>query len=207
MKTTHVTRALAVGVALIMTLSSCTWLRRLAYEGFGRDGWQQPERVIGELGLAPGSRVADLGAGGGYFTFRLADAVGDGGKVYAVDVDPGMLQYLEERTAEQGYENVDTVLAEYDDPLLPKAGVDLIFSCNTYHHLEDRPAYFKRASKYLAADGRIAIIEYTGEGWFNTLFGHSTSSEVIRSEMEAAGYRLQREHDFLSRQSFLIFSQ
>ena len=98
------------------------------------------------------------------------------------------------------------VRAEYDDPSLPVRSLDLIFSSNTYHHIENRVGYFANARKYLRNDGRIAIIEFNGRGWFQTLFGHHTPSEVIKKEMQAAGYRLTHEFDFLSKQSFLVFS-
>jgi ubiquinone/menaquinone biosynthesis C-methylase UbiE len=185
--------------------TGCTRLKRWAYEGFGRDGWQQPEQVVEALSLEPGDRVADLGAGGGYFTFRLADAVGAKGRVYAVDVDEGMIDHLREQAEKEDRGNVAVVLAEYDDPLLPEAGVDLIFTCNTYHHIEDRTAYFARAKRSLAAEGRVAIVEYKPRGWFQKIFPHATSAEAIRTEMEAAGYRLAREHDFLERQHFMVF--
>jgi arsenite methyltransferase len=200
----HLGVALAVA-ALLVPLGSCGQLKRFAYEGFGRDRWQHPEAVVAALGLAPGDRVADLGAGGGYFTFRLADVVGPGGRVYAVDVDNDMVDHLQKRAAQQGYRNVEPILAAPDDARLP-APVDLIFTCNTYHHLTDRPTYFARAKRYLAPNGRIAIIDANGTGWFARMFGHATPPDAIRSELDAAGYRLDREHAFLARQSFLVFS-
>lgn len=195
---------LAVGLVLA---TGCGAIKRCAYSGPGRDEWQQPERVVAALELRGGERVADLGAGGGYFTFRLADAVGPEGIVYAVDVDPDMVDYLRERAREEDRANVVPVLADFDDPKLPEA-VDLIFSTNTYHHLEDRSAYFAGVAGDLRPGGRIAIVELSGVGWFHRLMsGHSTPASVIRSEMEAAGYREVERHDFLSRQSFLIFER
>ena len=191
---------------LVASLSGCAAWKRIAYDGFfGRDGWQQPERVVEVLEIRPGARVADLGAGGGYFTFRLADAVGPDGRVYAVDVDRDMTDYLGERAREEGLDNVVVVLAQYDDPLLPEAGVDLIFTVNTYHHFKDRSAYFARAARALAPGGRVAVIDFRPEGLFQRLFPHSTSAEVIRTEMESAGYRLDAEYDFLEDQSFQVF--
>jgi ubiquinone/menaquinone biosynthesis C-methylase UbiE len=200
-------RALALLVVLVAVLAGgCSRAKRFGYEGFGRDEWQQPDRVVESLRIESGARVADLGAGGGYFTFRLADAAGPEGTVYAVDVDPGMIEYLRERALEAGRRNVAPVLAEPDDPLLPDAGVDLIFVCNTYHHVEDRVAYFAQARRYLRPDGRVAIIDFLPEGWIQKIFPHGTSSEVIQREMRAAGYRLEQEHHFLSRQAFLVFA-
>src|SRR3990172_9550282 len=112
-------RRLPAAVLALVSLASlavaCTQLKRCAYEGWGRDEWQQPERVVEALGLEPGARVADLGSGGGYFTFRLARAVGPTGKVYAVDVDEDLNAYVAERAREEGHANVETVLAEYTD--------------------------------------------------------------------------------------------
>jgi ubiquinone/menaquinone biosynthesis C-methylase UbiE len=196
-----------VGAALAVALvSGCTTLKRWAYEGFGRDRWQRPDEVIRALDIRPGAHVADLGAGGGYFTFRLAAAAGRDGRVYAVDVDPGMVDYLERRAAREGDGTVEVILAAPDDPRLPPESVDLLFTCNTYHHLEDRPAYFTRLRRSLREGGRVAVIEYDGSGLFGWLFGHATAADVIRRELESAGYRLERAYDFLPRQSFLLFA-
>jgi ubiquinone/menaquinone biosynthesis C-methylase UbiE len=193
-------------LAIVAALASgCTALKRFMYEGWGRDSWQEPERVVRELALQHGNRVADLGAGGGYFTFRLADAVGPDGRVYAVDVDEGMLEYVSGEAKDRSYDNVETILASHDDPRLPADGVDMIFTCDTYHHLADRSAYFRNAARYLRPGGRVAVIDFDGKGWFVRTFGHFTAADVIRQEMEAAGYRLEKAPAFIDRQSFQIF--
>jgi arsenite methyltransferase len=200
-------RWVPVAAALSLVLGGgCAQCKKFAYEGFGRDRSQQPERVIAALGIKPGDRIADLGAGGAYFTFRFADAVGETGMIYAIDVDPDMVEYLKSRAAADGYRNVEVIQATGDDPGLPPASIDLLFTCNTYHHLADRSAYFARAKAALRPGGRVAIIDMNGAGWFSWLFGHSTAPETIRSEMEAAGYRLEEQPDFLSQQRFLIFA-
>ena len=181
----------------------CTGLKRFFYEGFGREEWQRPAQVIEALQLAPGARVVDLGAGGGYFTFRLARAVGESGRVYAVDIDPGMITYLEKRARKEELPQVVPVLAEPADPQIPEAEIDLIFISNTFHHLEDRAAYFARLRPLLDPDGRVAVIE-VAKGGFPP--GHVTPPEQIRSELEDAGYRRVQEFDFLPRQSFQLFA-
>jgi len=192
--------------ALVLLLGGgCARWKKFAYEGFDRDRDQQPERVVEVLLLKPGDRVADLGAGGGYFTFRFAEAVGPTGRVYAVDIDPDMTDYLRTRAAEEGYGNVEVIAATADNSGLAANSIDLLFTCNTYHHLEEHTAYFQRAAAALRPGGRVAIIDLNGSGWFSWLFGHSTPAEKIRSEMAAAGYRLVEQPDFLSQQSFLIF--
>ncbi len=193
-------------VLALVHSAGCTAFKRFTYEGFNRDPWQHPQEVIRALAIQPGERVADIGAGGGYFTFRLADAVGPEGKVYAVDVDQGMIDYLAERAAKEGRGNVETILAAPDDPRLPEDGVDLIFTCNTYHHLEDRPAYFAGAKRYLRANGRVAIVDFSERSFWERIIGHATPSDLIRNEMQAAGYQLQQEHTFLPDQSFLVFA-
>jgi arsenite methyltransferase len=197
-------RLFAALLISFLALASCTRLKQCAYEGIGRDDWQKPDEVIRALAIRPGDRVADLGSGGGYFTFRLANAVGPKGNIYAVDVDKGLNDALARRAGNEGRSNVEVVLAQADDPLLPSA-VDLIFTSNTYHHLQNRERYFANLKKYLKPHGRIAIVEFNGAGWIESM-GHHTPKEVILSEMKAAGYALQQDHGFLPRQHFLIFS-
>jgi ubiquinone/menaquinone biosynthesis C-methylase UbiE len=200
-------RRFAIGWLLAALLATgCSGLKRFAYEGFDRDSWQQPERVLETLAIAPDSAVADLGAGGGYFTFRLAEAVGPGGRVYAVDVDETMTDYLAERATDEGWDNVQVILGEYEDPLLPDGEIDLLFTSNTYHHIQDRVAYFRRVRADLAPGGRIAILELNDSGWFPRWFGHHTPLETITSEMAEAGYDLQESFDFIDRQHFAIFT-
>ncbi len=201
------TRSLAVASALmaVVALTGCVGFKRWAYERGDRDAWQHPEKVIAELGITPGQRVADLGSGGGYFTFSLADAVKPDGIVYAVDVDTAMNEDLARRARERGYENIEIVMASYEDPKIPDGGVDLIFTSNTYHHItENRREYFDNARRYLNPGGRIAIIDYKREG-FRRWFGHAMERDVIESEMESAGYRLESGYDFLPKQHFLVF--
>jgi ubiquinone/menaquinone biosynthesis C-methylase UbiE len=198
-------RALALLAALTAALGCGAW-KRFAYEGFDRDSWQKPEQVIQRLGIAAGDQVADIGAGGGYFSFRLADAVGPQGRVYAVDVDDDMIGYLRERAAEEGRENVEVIRGEYADPLLPDGRIDLVFTCDTYHHLTDRSAYFRRLQADLAPGARIAILDYNATSWFARSFGHHTPKQTIEDELAAAGYRRVADHaDLIERQNFLVF--
>lgn len=191
-----VASALALVIVAAVAIGPTT-LKRWAYEDPGRDRWQQPERVVAELGLRPGEVVADLGAGGGYFTFRLAEAVGPTGKVLAVDVDSGLLDYVAREAARRGLANVETVLAAENDPRIPQP-VDLLFTCNTVHHFADRTAYFREVRKYLRPGGKVVIIDYLKKH-------RSAPPDVLTAEMAAAGYRLAKRADFLEKQSFLVF--
>ena len=172
-------------VLVALGLSGCTAeMKARAYAGADRDEWQQPERVVAALEIEPGDRVGDLGSGGGYFTFRLAEAVGSSGRVYALDVDAAMNERLEELVAERGAENVEVILAAPKDPNLPEP-VDLLFTSNTYHHIDDRQAYFERVANSLRPGGRVAVLEFRDEGFFHSILGHATAADLIRTEMEA----------------------
>jgi ubiquinone/menaquinone biosynthesis C-methylase UbiE len=201
---------LALGVALVLGLAGadCATRAKIAgYEGDDRETWQQTGRVVETLGLEPGDVVADVGSGSGWFTLPLARAVAPDGRVYAVDVDPEMNAYLEERLAEEGVENVTVVLATPDDPGLPEGTVDLVFTSNTYHHLPNQRRYFASLRPYLAPGGRVAVVEYepAKAGWFARTFGHATPKRDIVASIVAGGYRLAHDHDFLERQAFLVF--
>jgi ubiquinone/menaquinone biosynthesis C-methylase UbiE len=187
-------------------LAGCSPIKRWAYEGGSRDSWQQPERVVQALAIQPGDRVADLGSGSGYFAVRLAPAVGPEGLLYAVDVDPEMNEHLRKRLAEAGIENVELILGRYEDPLLPDGAIDLVVTVDTYHHIEERPTYFRNLQRDLAPGGRVAVIDYDGrKGWFVRLMGHYTPRDQMLREMQEAGYEVAEEHDFIDRQSFVIF--
>jgi predicted methyltransferase len=180
-------------------------LKRFLYEGFGRDRWQRPDRVIRALGLRPGMVVADLGSGTGYFTLRFARAVGPSGRVFAVDTDRQLLEAIGRRAREARL-NVETVEASEDGSRLP-AAVDLVFLSNVYHHLPAQAPYFADVRSQLAPDGRVAIIESVAQGFFRRLFGHATDPAVIRRAMGEAGYDLVATHDFVANHSFQIFGQ
>jgi len=189
-----------------LLFAGCAGLKQCAYRGVNRDQWQQPEKVIAVLQIRPGDQIADLGAGGGYFTFKLANAVGPTGKVYAVDIDREMTNLIAQEAEKDAVKNVATIVAKDDDPMLPQSGVDLVFTSNTYHHIGNRVAYFTKLRKYLRPGGKIAIIDYDRRAWIEGLLRHYTPSEFIKREMEQAGYKLQQEFDFLERQSFLVFT-
>ncbi len=174
---------------------------------FTRASWQHPDRVIESLSIRPGDSLADIGAGDGYFTFALADAVGPTGKVYAVDVSEKALKTLEQKVEEKGYTNVVVVLAKVDDPLLPDGQIDMAFLCNTYHHIENRPAYFDRLRDDLKEGGRVAILDLKGS-LLMKLIGHGdhwTATESLQNEMHEAHYRKERDWDFLPMQNFVVF--
>ncbi len=179
-------------------------LKSAVYSGPFRDRWQDPERVVGALGLEHGDRVADLGAGGGYFTYRLARAVGPEGRVYAVDPDGDMRARIRSRADRKDYTNIETVDPGDGHPSFP-APVDVVLTVNAFHHLpEDRVGYFRELAGSLEAGGRVAVVEARPQ-WY--LFGHATPPDRIRSTLDEAGYTVADEHDFLPRQSFTVFAR
>jgi ubiquinone/menaquinone biosynthesis C-methylase UbiE len=178
-------------------------LKRAAFLRSARDRWQHPDRVIAALGVREGDRVADLGAGPGYFTFRLARAVGPLGRVYAVDTDPDMSFLVTEAAARDDVRNVAVVEAADDDPMLPQP-VDLVLVVNAFHHLPVPATYLTTLSKYLRPGGRIAIIE-TRPRWFT--LGHATTPEAIAEAMNEAGYTRAAQHEIVRAQSFQVFER
>jgi ubiquinone/menaquinone biosynthesis C-methylase UbiE len=176
-----------------------------------RDQHQKPRQVIDALNLKPGLTVADLGSGSGYFTRRFIEAVTETGKVYAVDVEPEMLKYAEESVVHmhRSY-TAEFILARPDNPKLPYESIDLLFVCNTYHHLDERAKYFSDTKSSLKPGGRVAIIDFyhderSGELGFPK--HHLVPRETVIAELTDAGYKLVREHHFLPKQYFLEFTR
>ncbi|MET0404877.1 MAG: class I SAM-dependent methyltransferase, partial [Cystobacter sp.] len=132
------------------------WAKR--FEEPGREAWQKPDEVVKALGLAPDARVADIGSGTGYFAVRLARAVPQG-HVYGVDIEPDMARYLGERARREGLGNLTPVLASAEDAKLPEP-VDVALIVDTYHHLGERVAWFKRLGEKLRPGARVAIIDF-----------------------------------------------
>lgn len=171
-----------------------------------RDAWQKPQGVVEKLSIAPGSRVADLGAGGGYFTWHLAKAVGSRGTVYAVDIEEKSINLIFTEMVARRTPNVRPVRAEPQDPRLPEP-VDLVFSCDTYHLMSDRVAYFRSLASALRPGGRVAILDFHPRRFVPNVFGHRVRKEEVRREMEAAGYHLIDDYDLIDRQHFQIFAK
>jgi len=174
-----------------------------------RDRYQKPADVIDALRLKPGMAVADLGSGSGYFTRRFIEAVTETGMVYAVDVEPEMLAYAKDSVIHMhtAY-TAEFILAQPDNPKLPFESVDLLFLCNTIHHLENRSKYFSDLKSSLKPGARIAIIDFYPDersGDLGFPKHHLVARDAVIQEMAAAGYQLAREHSFLQKQYFLEF--
>jgi arsenite methyltransferase len=180
-------------------------VKRVLYEGFGRDKWQQPERVIAALALQPGDVIADLGSGTGYFTLRFARAVGPNGRVFAVDTDGGLLAAIEQDARKAGMTGVTTVQAKEGGVLELPEPADVVFLSNVFHHLPAQAGYFRAARSQLRPGGRVAILESKPEGLFARWFGHATAPATVQQTMAEAGYEAGESYDFVERRSFQLF--
>jgi len=198
----------SVGALLVIILSftGCTEFTYQRMNDPSRDVWQKPQGVVEKLSITPGARVADLGAGGGYFTWHLSKAVGSRGTVYAVDIEEKAINMIFKEMVARGTPNVRPVRAEPHDPRLPEP-VDLVFGCNVYHDMKDRTDYFRSLASSLRPGGRVAILDFHPPGFFSRLFSHRIAKEEVRREMEAAGYQLANDYDVVDRQHFQIFTK
>lgn len=168
-----------------------------------RDRWQKPHEVIMALNLAPDGKVADIGAGTGYFAARLAHMT-PSGRIFAVDIEPDMVKYLAERAKREGLKNLVPVQAKPDSAALPER-VDRILLVDTYHHIGDRSSYFKRLRDSLRPGGQVAIIDFTAESPIGPPKGVRVPAQKVADEMKAAGYSQVAQHAFLPYQYFLVF--
>jgi len=182
------------------------WVK--VFDDPGRNEWQKPAEVLRFLALHAGSRVADLGAGTGYFTIPLAHAVGERGKVYAIDVEPGLVEHLRHRSEAEGVASVvEPVLAAPDDPGLTKGSVDLILVCDTWHHIDARLRYLDKLDASLAPEGRLAILDFReGELPVGPPAAHKLSRQQVIDELTQAGWRLKAEFAELPYQYLLVFA-
>jgi len=202
---------LIASLAAVIVVSGCTVTSKVDLWRLltaGRDGYQQPEMVIEALALEPGTRVAEIGAGDGYWLPWLSKAVGPQGLVYAVEVESAKIDALEQRVEDDGLANVEIILGRYEDPELPDASIDIAMTSKTYHHIENRVAYFRNLHTDLAPGGRIVHLDDRPDlpfplSWITS--GHTSDPATIEREMTEAGYQRLAEFDFIYPQSFLIY--
>lgn len=172
-------------------------------EGAERVARMQVPRVVETLGLAPGMKVADIGSGSGLFTRPIAQAIAPDGTAYAVDVDEALLAIVARSASEQKITNIKTVKAEAADPKLPEP-VDLIFICDTLHHIGNQGAYLKNLRQHLKRGGRVAIIDFDQQ-WPQ---GHESlrySRAELSGWMADAGFTQLSSHDWLDNSFFVIY--
>jgi predicted methyltransferase len=172
-----------------------------------RDIWQHPDQVMDTLGIAEAAVVADIGAGAGWFTVRLARRVGPNGIVYAEDVQQEMLTAISRRVAAEGLLNVRPVLGKGSDPGLPPSRLHAVLMVDAYHEIEeDRVTFLKNAAKSLRPEGRIGVVDFKLEGGGpGPATEERVAPEVVVKEATQAGLRLLLQPTFLPYQYFLIF--
>ena len=175
-------------------------------EGPDRDAWQRPDQVMDKLLIADGSVVADLGAGGGWFTMRLANRVGPNGIVYAEDIQPQMIEAITRRTGRAMLKQVRTVLGTSSDPRIP-APVDAVLIVDAYHEMEHPVVMLRNIARVLKPAGRIGIIEFKKDGWGpGGLMDERMDPERIVRDAKAAGLQLLSHETFLRYQYMLVFT-
>jgi SAM-dependent methyltransferase len=177
-------------------------------EGPDRDAWQMPDAVMDAVGIADGSHVADIGAGGGWFTVRLARRVGPNGLVYAQDVQGQMLEAIRRRIDREGLRNVRTVRGDAADPRLPPASVEAVLIVDAYYELTNRTAWLRRLAAALKPGGRVGVLDFNkaGGGPGPPIDDRIDEAKVIQ-EANAAGLTLLRRETFLPFQYFLVFGR
>jgi len=173
------------------------------FEYKDRDQKLQVARVMDILGIDPGKTVADIGAGSGWFSVRAARRVTPNGLVYAVDINPEAIQYIQERMQREGIGNVRVIRSKPDDPLLPAESIDAVLLLKTYHEVAEPVTLLKNLRRALRPKARVGIIDRNGNGE-----DHGVSRNVVVREAAQAGYTLVGEHDFVKSDGedyFLVF--
>lgn len=190
-------------IAPVMGVGGAGWLERPE-----RESEEAPSIAVRALGLRPGMVVADIGAGSGYYTIRLADAVGPTGKVYATDVQAGMLELLTRRVNAAGLKQVVPVLGAIDDPKLPADTLDLALMVDVYHELSEPQAFSRRVRASLKRTGRLVLLEFRKEDPRVPIRPeHKMSVAEVRAELEPEGFRLSSVLNDLPWQHILVLTR
>ena len=188
-------------IASIMGIGGAEWLERSE-----RELEELPETAIDKMGIKPGMVVADVGAGVGYFTVRLAKRVGTSGKVFAVDVQPEMLAILRDRAKKANLTNIQPMLGSESDPRIPAGSCDLILMVDVYHELSQPQKMLQKLKQALKPEGRLVLLEYRKEDPHIPIRPeHKMSVAEAKAEVEAEGYKLEKTLSDLPRQHIFIF--
>jgi ubiquinone/menaquinone biosynthesis C-methylase UbiE len=187
--------------APVMGMGGAPWLVRPE-----REAEEAPGEALDAIGIAKGATVADIGAGVGYFTWRLATRTGPTGKVYAVDIQPGMLEQLRRNMADRKLANYEAVLGAADDPHLPAGRIDMALLVDVYHEFSQPRKMLEKIRASLKPDGRMVLLEYRKEDpKIPILEAHKMSVAEVKAEIEPEGFRLEKTLENLPRQHILIF--
>ena len=188
-------------IAPVMGVGGADWLVRPE-----REQEEQPELALDLIGLKPGMQIGDVGAGVGYFSIRMAKRVGREGKVYANDIQPGMIQRLQANLKREGLDNVIPVLGTETDPKLPAGQLDLVLMVDVYHEFAHPQRMLAGIASALKPGGRLVLLEYRKEDPEVPIREeHKMSIPMVRQELEAEGFRFDKVLSDLRRQHILIF--
>lgn len=175
-----------------------------AFDDPDRDAWQRPEEVIARLQIEPGSVVADLGSGTGYFEGWLSRAVGPRGQVLALDVEPKMVEFAKQRAEQQGLGNVTARLVAVDDPGLEAGSVARVLIVDTWHHIDERARYAAKLAQALAPGGQIWIVDFTSESDVGPPAQYRVTAEQAVRELEAGGLQAEVVSDEQLPKQYLV---
>ncbi|MDX1983008.1 MAG: class I SAM-dependent methyltransferase [Bryobacteraceae bacterium] len=185
----------------VMGFGGAAWLERTE-----REQEEEPEKALDAIGISPGMVIGDVGCGTGYFARRMAKRTGPGGKVYAADIQPRMLESLKRLAAAEKLTNIETVLSRENDPLLPAGQLDLILMVDVYHEFAHPQTMLRHLRAALKPGGRMVLLEYRKEDPEVPIrLEHKMTVEEAKAEVEAEGFRLQKVISSLPRQHILIF--
>ncbi|HKW96994.1 MAG TPA: class I SAM-dependent methyltransferase [Bryobacteraceae bacterium] len=188
-------------IAPVMCAGGADWLVRTE-----RDAEEAPDAALDAIGIPRGASVADVGAGVGYFTWRLAERVGSAGKVYANDIQPMMLEQLRKNIETRHLTNVQTILGREDDPKLPAGRMDLVLLVDVYHEFSQPQKMLRKIRESLKPDGRLVLLEYRKEDPNIPIRPeHKMSVAEVQAEVTPEGFRFEKNLDTLPRQHILIF--
>jgi len=186
--------------APVMGVGGAGWLERSE-----REQEESPSKAIEALELKPGMVVADIGAGSGYYTSRISKRLGPTGRVYATDIQPGMIELVNRRVASEGLTNVTTILGTMEDPKLPPRSVDLAIMVDVYHELQQPQLFLQRLKDTFKPGGRLVLLEFRKEdASVPILEVHKMSVAEVKAELEAEGFALERVIDVLPWQHILV---
>lgn len=188
-------------IAPVMGMDGADWLERAE-----RDSEEAPDLALDALDIKPGMTIADVGAGVGYLTVRMAKRVGPEGKIYANDIQPGMIERLRRQLAEKRLTNVELVLGTETDPRLPPNAIDLVLLVDVYHEFSRPREMLEKIRVALKPDGRLVLFEYKKEDPTVPIREeHKMSVAEVKTELEAEGFRLDKVRSNLPRQHILVF--
>ena len=190
-------------IAGVMGMDGASWLVRPE-----REEEEHPEQALDAMNIRPGMKIADIGAGVGYMSLRMAKRVGPSGRIYAVDLQPGMLDLLRQRAAAENITNVQPIRGEVADPKLPAGQMDIILMVDVYHELSDPQAMARKIREALKPDGRLILLEYRAEDpAVQIIAEHKMTVEQVKRELEAEGFRMQPAIETLPIQHLLILTK